>query len=112
MTDDLLDYATEFQFLVFPEGHPDGDLDHEAVTVVWRGDDRWAVKIRSGYIDAAGITVAESIPAGRADEFEARFRFSRDEAVRIAREVGVPKERARWEDLIARRKEADRGSGR
>jgi hypothetical protein len=116
MADDLLDYATEFRFPVFPEGHPDWDLEHEAVRVEWRGDGRWAVILRGSWcIDAEGNTEYESIPSERSDEFKATFRFGRDEAIRVAREVGVPQERARWEKLIVGRTAREgvrRGSGR
>lgn len=100
---DLLAHATEFRFLLYPEGHEFWDIAEQAVMVEWRGEDRWAVKTRHSWcVDADGAREHESIPS-RTDEFKDRFRFTRDEAIRIAREVAVPRERARWDALLARR---------
>lgn len=98
---DLLDHATEFQFLLFPEGHEYFDIAELSVSVEWRGPDSWAVKARGSCRDVDGVAEWEPQPSGRTDEFKRRFRFSRDEAVRIARDVIVPAERQRWECLLA-----------
>lgn len=100
---DLLAHATRFRFLLYPEGHEYWDTALMEVTVEWRGDDRWAVLSRGFCFDAVGTNGYESIPSERKDEFLARFRFTRDEAVRIAREVVVPKLRAIWESRFERR---------
>ncbi len=105
-TPNLIDYATEFQFPIYPEGHEFWDIAAETVTVAKRGDGRWAVLSRSFCYDADGNAEYESIPSERTDEFKHRFRFDLDAAVRLAREVVVPKERARWERLLARRTES------
>lgn len=101
MADDLLDYATQFRFRLYPEGHRFVDVAEYAVTVEWRGGDRWAVMERVFCYDATGTAEYESIPSDRTDEFKARFRFSRDEAIRIAREVVVPQLRAEWDRRLA-----------
>jgi len=73
----------------------------------WSGaGDRWAVLERSWCFDAAGSAEYESIPSDRSDEFKARFRHSRDEAVRLALDVVVPKARAKWDAQLARRSDA------
>lgn len=100
---DLMEFVTEFQFPVFQEGHECWDIAAETVTVAKRGDDRWAVLSRSFCYDADGNAEYESIPSERTDEFKARFRFSRDKAIRVARDVVLPKERARWDRLLAKR---------
>lgn len=74
-----------------------------AVTVAWRRGERWAVLERGFCYDADGNREYESIPSEREDEFKARFRFDRDEAIRIAREVVVPKLRALWDARLARK---------
>lgn len=86
----LLDYATEFAFRVFPDGCEYDDLAMEAVTVTRRGPDRWAVLIRGRCFDADGHGTYEHIPSERTDEFLERYRHSRDDAVRIAREIVAP----------------------
>lgn len=101
----LIDYATEFQFPVFPEGHEYWDIAAETVKVVKRGDGRWAVLDRTHCYDADGNPEYESIPSERTDEFKQRFRHDLATAVRLAREVVVPLERERWERLLARRSE-------
>lgn len=55
--------------------------------------------------DADGNPEYEQIPSERTDEFKQRYRHDLDTAVRLAREVVVPKERARWERMLARRTE-------
>ena len=105
-TPNLIDYATEFQFPIYPEGHEFWDIAAETVTVAKRGDGRWAVLSRSFCYDADGNAEYEQIPSERTDEFKQQFRFDLDAAVRLAREVVVPKERARWERLLSRRTEA------
>lgn len=103
-TPDLLAYASEFRFKLYPEGHEFWDVADMAVIVAWRGpDDRWAVLDGGWCYDAAGQREYESIPGYREAEFKARFRFDRDEAVRIAREVVVPKLRALWDARLARK---------
>lgn len=96
--DGLLDHATEFQFKLYPDGHEFWDIAEMAITVVWRGPgDRWAVMERGWCYDAQGSREYESIPSDRSDEFKDRFRFTRDEAVRLAIEVAVPQRRAAWD---------------
>lgn len=103
----LLAHATEFRFPLYPEGHEHWDIAELAVTVEWRGEDKWAVVVRHSWcVDANGERKYESIPSDREDEFKARFRFARDEAIRIACDVAVPKERARWDALLARKARA------
>jgi hypothetical protein len=104
-TASLIDYATEFQFPIYPEGHEFWDIAAVTVTVAKRGDDRWAVLSRSFCHDADGKPEYEHIPSERSDEFKQRFRFDLDSAVRLAVEVVVPRERARWERLLAKRTE-------
>lgn len=108
--DDLINYATEFQFPVFPEGHESWDIAAETVTVAKRGDDRWAVLTRGFCHDVDGNGEYESIPSERTDEFKQRFRHDLDTAVRIAREVVAPAVREEWEARLAlrRRREAER----
>lgn len=105
MTEDLIKFATEFQFPVFPEGHEYWDIAAETVTVAKRGDNQWAVLTRSHCYDVDGNAEYERIPSERTDEFKARFRHDLDTAVRLAREVVVPMERDRWELILARRRE-------
>ncbi len=100
---DLLDYASEFRFKLYPEGHEFWDVADLDVLVAWRSTDRWAV-IHNGFCyDVDGYREYESIPSDRQDEFRSRYRFDRDEAVRIAREVVVPKLRAIWDQRLARK---------
>lgn len=100
---ELLEHASEFRFKLYPEGHEFWDVAQEAVTVEWRGPgDRWAVCDGGFCFDVDGHREHESIPSEREDEFKARVRFPRDEAVRIAREVVVPQRRARYDRLVAR----------
>lgn len=98
----LLGYASEFRFKLYPEGHKFWDIAEMAVTVEWRGADRWAVKFNGFCYDVDGLKEYESIPSEREDEFKARFRFSRGEAVRVAREVVIPAERALWDARLRR----------
>lgn len=102
-TPDLLTYASEFRFRVYPDGHEFWDIADMAVTVAWRRGGRWAVLERGFCYDADGNREYESIPSEREDEFKARFRFDRDEAIRIACEVVVPKLRALWDARLARK---------
>lgn len=99
---DLLDAASEFRFKLYPEGHQYVDVAQQAVTVAWRGEDRWAVCDGGFCYDANGSREYESIPSEREEEVLARFRFDRDEAVRIAREVAVPQRRAVYDRLVKR----------
>ena len=99
---ELLAYASEFRFKLYPEGHEYVDIATTAITVAWRGDNRWAVSEGGFCYDALGHREYESIPTEREAEFLARFRFSRDEAVRIAREVVVPQRRAVYDRLVKR----------
>jgi len=108
---DLLDFASEFRFRLYPEGHEFWDIADMAVTVAWRGGDRWAVCERGFCWDATGYSEYESIPSDREDEFKARYRFDRDEAVRIAREVVVPRLRAVWDERLTRKAAARPVSG-
>jgi hypothetical protein len=110
MTADLLDFASEFRFKLYPDGHHYVDVAELAVTVQWRGDNRWAVCDSGWCYDADGNRTYESSPSERTDEFKVRFRFSRDEAVHIAREVVVPALRALWDERTARAI-ATRGDG-
>lgn len=101
--DTLLGHATEFRFLLYPEGHQYWDIAAEAVLVTWRGDGRWTVKNHGFCYDAGGHPEYEPIPSERGDEFKERFRFDRDEAVRIAGEVVVPQLRAIWNERLAKK---------
>lgn len=100
---DLLAHATAFRIPIYPEGHQFPDIAAQAVTVEWRGDDCWAVIVQGSCFDARGRREYEPSPSSRGPDFLARFRFTRDEAIRIAREVVVPNERQRWEKLLARK---------
>lgn len=101
--DGLLDHATTFRFLLYPEGHEFWDIADQDVTIEWRGADSWAVLVRGSCVDAEGKREYEPNPSSRDDDFKTRFRFTRDEAIRIAREVAVPAERARWDARLARK---------
>lgn len=102
---DLINYATEFQFPVFPEGHEFWDIAAQTVTVAKRGDNRWAVLTRGFCHDVDGHPEYESIPSERSDEFKQRFRHDLDAAVRLARDVVAPSVRAEWEERLARRRQ-------
>src|ERR1035437_5307397 len=82
----LLDHATEFTFRPTPlETLPllvDGQ--HHSLTVVWRGEDSWAVMDGPFCVGRRGRTSYESNPSSRTDRFLKAYRFSRDEAVAIA----------------------------
>ncbi len=101
---ELLEAATEFAFPVYPDGHEFVDVAALRVFVVWRSPGLWAVTDGSGgsCFDAAGVREHELLPSNRDDDFLARFRFDRAEAVRVATEVVVPAVRAVWDRRVAR----------
>lgn len=106
--DELLTHATAFRFLLYPDGHKYWDVAAEDVRIELRGGGRWAVLVRGFCVDTNGNMEYEPIPSERDDAFRARNRFSLDEAVRLAREVVVPAQRALWDARLAA-KEASGG---
>ena len=65
---------------------PESNCNHHsyALTVQYRGDDRWAV-LHVGYcLGSDGEWDYESIPSERRDDWLATHRFPFDEAVRLA----------------------------
>lgn len=82
----LLDHATGFAF--YPKGSDD-DPDRYAwrVTVEKRGDDTWAVLRNTACWGANGKWGEEPIPSNRTEAWKRAHRFSRDEAVKIAKEA-------------------------
>jgi hypothetical protein len=99
----LIEYVTRLRFLLYPEGHEYVDIAALEVTVEWRGGRGWAVCSRGFCFDAAGHREHEPLSTGRTDEFLDRYRFTRSEAIRVAREVVVPQERARWDKQLSGR---------
>lgn len=76
---------TRYEVTAVPEGHADGHL--WALTVEYRGRDRWAVVRHGQCLDANGAWDYESIPSERTDEWLATHRFDLDTALRLAREA-------------------------
>lgn len=87
---ELLDAAVSFIF--YPPGTDMDSLEGHlsGVTVVWRGLDMWAVTQLPGRcLNRDGEWEYEPRPSERDEEFLARCRFTRDEAVQKARELAV-----------------------
>lgn len=87
-------FVTQYQFQrpICFEGAPldhAGEYDSFAITVEWRGGDRWAVcrgpGWRPGQVWCAGLQdwVYEPSPSERSGEFLSQTRYSKDEALRI-----------------------------
>lgn len=100
---DLASHAIEYRFPLYPEGHENSDIADQAVLVSLRGPDRWGVRYRVWCYTADGKRTHEPIPSERDDEFKNVYRFPLAEAVRIAVEVVVPAERARWDARLGLR---------
>jgi hypothetical protein len=85
--DMLTDHVTEYTF--YPSSLRPGDREAHAwaITVSWKSEGRWAVVRGSECLDAEGRWDYERLPSARATEWKKRFRFSREEAIRIAREM-------------------------
>ncbi|WP_404289202.1 hypothetical protein [Glutamicibacter arilaitensis] len=81
--DELLAYATEFNF--HPQGASAGDIDVDyfAITVARRSPGRFAVLHMSQCWDGTEW-VHESLPSNRTDEFKEKARFPLEEAVTLA----------------------------
>jgi len=70
-TDDLLGKATRFEI-------------KPGIEVVHRGDDRWAISDGTAVYNRFEEWEWEPMPSSRDEDFFARARYSRDEAIRIA----------------------------
>jgi hypothetical protein len=93
--------ATRFEFRppeVF-QGHPKFTAhlyDSRAITVDWRGGDRWAISAGSGgspqevWCERDGEWEYEPIPSSRDDDFLARCRYSLDDALLIGARLAAP----------------------
>lgn len=76
--------ATRYTVNCIPEGtSPDGHVF--AITVEWRGRDRWAVTRHSMCLDNEGNWDYEMRPSEREDDWLATHRFSLDEALELAK---------------------------
>lgn len=84
--------VTEYLVAPIPLDHPDWETGASAwaITVEWRGTDRWAVILRSRCLNRDGRWEYEPIPSERDDDFLARCRFDRDTALDLARQA-LPK---------------------
>ena len=84
--DELLSHATKFTF--YPKGapglNPRDDIYLFGISVEWRGSDMWAVTQMSSCFRKDGHKTYEPLPSSRTERFIKAYRFSRDEAVRIA----------------------------
>lgn len=91
----LMDMTTEFTLYAVNE--KDGyDMDelppNTEIFVTKRGPNSWAV--RNGYgwtYDATGRRAVETQTTNRTDAYLRQHRFTRDEAIRVARDVVLPK---------------------
>ena len=85
--DELLSHATEFTFYPTPDPNlePLQERYNFELKVALRGEDRWAVTSRLGCMRKDGHVSYEPLPSSRTDRFKKAYRFSRDEAVAIAR---------------------------
>lgn len=76
--------VTCYQVSVLPESHIDQDVF--AITVEYRGHGRWAVKHLAYVLSGTGEWDYEPNPSSRTDEWLARHRFTRDEALELAKQ--------------------------
>jgi hypothetical protein len=76
---------TEYSVSCLPQDDVNADLF--TLTVVERAPGRWAVTRGSFCYDADGKREFESNPTGRTEEFRARFRFTLDDALALAKRV-------------------------
>lgn len=75
---------TRYEVSCLPEGE---DRRHFALTVEYRGADRWAVARHGQCLAADGTWSYEPSPSNREDEWIAAHRFDLDTALRLAREA-------------------------
>jgi hypothetical protein len=86
METDLLDHATEFSFMPAGATWGDRDVDYFTVRASWCAEGRWAV-FWMGRCWNKNTRQWQFNPAEPNRQYLADCRFSRDEAVRIAREL-------------------------
>jgi hypothetical protein len=81
----VVEQVTEYRVSAAPlDGH---DAYHFAVTVEWRGNDRWAVMWHGDCLGADGEWEFEPRPSSREDDWLAAHRFDLPTALRLAREA-------------------------
>lgn len=75
--------VTRYDVSCLPRDHP--ERHNFMLTVEWRGPDSWAV-VNRGYCYGrrSGQKSYESNPSSRTDRFKKAYRFTLDEALRIA----------------------------
>ena len=72
-------------FEVYPNGLNEVDRTTWSIRVEHRGEERWAVTNLGRCLNRYGIWDSEPLPSSRTEEWLAAHRFSRDEALTLAR---------------------------
>ena len=75
---------TRYTVCALPEDHP--GYRHFAITVEYRGRERWAVVYGTQVLSASGDWDYEPLNSERTDAWNEAHRFSEDTAIRLARE--------------------------
>ncbi|MCZ4513509.1 hypothetical protein O3Q52_36260 [Streptomyces sp. ActVer] len=86
--------ATRYTVNLVPEAADPGDV--YAITVEYRGDDRWAVLRHSLCLSADGRWDREHVPSEREDEWLDVHRFDLDTAKRLAAQQAADIAPAKW----------------
>jgi hypothetical protein len=78
--------VTHYDVTIWPPGLEGIDSEAWKVTVEYRGHGQWSVNRGRACLNAAGEWNWERIPSERDDDWLAAHRFSRAEALRLARD--------------------------